>query len=335
MDPIYTFRDDERDRLAAALATVPENPYKDYPAFSRSVGELDGHDAVPAGFAEACRIIRDERRSGAAEAHALRNCPMDAEIPVLDLDDPVGSKYAAKHTFVGEAFLELFSRLTGTPLLAYATRFNGDFFTDVVAHNKYRGKQTGFTDGDLVFHNDRTAHPVRADHITLLGLRCPEPDLVYTGFVSGRTLSARLSDAERRDLREPWYVTPFDVVSKDGNTALSASAPHAIIENDHSFRYLDTHTTTAPDAPAQAKDAVIALKNALARAPRMRHRIRAGDLFTFANQDGLHNREQIEVADPELARERWLLKTYAFADDRTADRYAHAWVDGVRGRVGD
>lgn len=335
MDPIHTFSDDERDRLSSVLATVTENPYKDYPPFSRSVGALADKGAVPAEFVDVCRTIQYERRSGAAEAHALRNCPMDEEIPVLDHDDPVGSKYAAKHTFVGEAFLELFSRLTATPLLAYATRFNGDFFTDVVAHNKYRGKQTGFTDGDLVFHNDRTAHRIRADHITLLGLRCPESDLVYTGFVSGRALLAHLSDTEQHDLRKPWYVTPFDVVSKDNNSALSAPEPHTIIENDHTFRYLDTHTAVAPDAPTEAKDALIALKNALARAPRMRHRIRTGDLFTFANQDGLHNREQIEVTDPELARERWLLKTYAFADDRTADRYAHEWVDGIRGRVGD
>ncbi|WP_247618070.1 hypothetical protein [Pseudomonas syringae] len=44
---------------------------------------------------------------------------------------------------------------------------------------------TGFSDSELVFHNDRTAHKVRADYITLLGMRCPEDDLIYTGYIDG------------------------------------------------------------------------------------------------------------------------------------------------------
>ena len=59
------------------------------------------------------------------------------------------------------------------------------------------------------------------------------------------------------------------------------------------------------------------------------------DLFTFANQEGLHNREHIEINDPERARTRWLLKTYAFKDRAAADRFADRWLDGVPGRVGD
>jgi L-asparagine oxygenase len=335
MKPTYVMTDDERRSLHTALTGVTANPYQDYPSFSRAVAELVERHETPAFLSDECERIRADRESGASDAHVLRNCPIDTVVPLLDHDDPLADKYARRTTFVGEVFLELFARLVGTPLLAYATRFNGDFFIDVIAHNRYRGQQTGFSDGELVYHNDRTAHRVRADFITLLGMRCPEQDVVYTCFVGGRDLLAHLTDAEQEVLRWPYFSTPFDVVSKDNNTTLTRSDAHPILQNDHSFRYLDTHTTVAPDSPKEAKDALIALKNALARAEKTRHRIQAGDLFTFANQDGLHSRERLEVADPGVASARWLMKTYAFRDRTAADRFADGWVNGIAGLVAD
>ncbi|MCU1686587.1 MAG: Taurine catabolism dioxygenase TauD, TfdA family [Amycolatopsis sp.] len=334
MQPIYAFSDAERDELYAALESVAKNPYENYPAFSTAVGELVQR-GVPDFLVKVTDRVREERQEGVAEAHALRNCPRDEMIPVLDHDDPQADKYTKKKTFIAETFLELFGQLTSTPLLAYATRFKGDFFTDVIAINKYSGKQTGYSDGELVFHNDRTAHPVRADFITLLGMRCPIEEVTYTSFVGGSALLAALTPDERHVLRQNHFITPFDVVSRDNNDKLTVSGRHPIFENEHSIRYLDTHTTVAPEAPPEAKDALLALKNALARAERTRHRILEGDLFTFANQDGLHNREKIEVIDPERSRSRWLLKTYAFRDQAAADRHTDRWLDGIAGRVGD
>lgn len=335
MEPVHVLTDAERDELREVLAAVDENPYRDYPAFARAVTNVVERGAVPRFLVEACGRIRRDRESGGPEAHVLRNCPLDPAIPVLDEDDPLSDKYAKKQTFVGEAFLALFGQLLATPLLAYGTRSNGDFFTDVVAIKRYSGMLTGFSDGELTYHNDRTAHPVRADFITLLGLRCPEEDLVYTNFVDGRTLLEQLAAAEQAVLRQPYFVTPFDVFSRERNRSLTVSEQHPILENHHSFRYLDTTTTVAGGSPPEAKDALIALKNALARAVKTRHRIRTGDLFTFVNQDGLHSREKLEISDPQRARTRWLLKTYAFRDRAAADRHADKWLGGVPGRVGD
>lgn len=335
MEPFYALTDAERDELRAVLETVGKNPYEDYPAFSRTVADVVDRGEVPVFFREVCARIRAERESGVSDAHVLRNCPLDTEIPVLDLDDPIADKHRKKKTFTGEVFLELFGQLVGTPLLSYATRFNGDFFTDVIAINRYSGMQTGFSDSELVFHNDRTAHPVRADFISLLGMRCPEGDYIYTGFVDGRSMLAHLTEEEQEILRQPYFITPFDVLSRDNNGDLTDSGEHAILENHHSFRYLDTSTTVVPGGPEKAKDALLALKNALVKAEKKRHRVLPGDLFTFANQDGLHSRDKMEINDPERARQRWLLKTYAFRDQAAADRHADRWIDGVRGRVGD
>lgn len=331
----HVFTDAERDDLRTVLRTVGANPYRDPVAFAKEVAGLAERAEVLGALPGVAERVRKDRESGTAFAHALRNCPVDEHIPLLDQEDPLSDKYAKKTTFVGEAFLQLFGHLAGTPLLAYGTRFNGDFFTDVIAINRYIGKQTGYSDGELAYHNDRTAHPVRADYITLLGMRCPDGDITYTSFVSGADLLDALSEQERKLLREPHFYTPFDVVSRDNNKKLTVSDNHSIFYDQHSVRYVDTHTTVAPDAPSEAKDALIALKNALVRTTKTRHRIRNGDLFTFANQDGLHSREHIEINDPERARTRWLLKTYAFRDREAADRYTDRWLDGVPGRVGD
>jgi hypothetical protein len=335
MHPFYTFSNDERDELYAALETIKESPYADYHTFSAAVRAIVRRRRAPTTLVNAAEQIRSEREKGTSSTHVLRNCPRDRNLPRLGNDDPHTDKHALKKTFIGEAFLELFAQLTRTPLLSYATRFDGDFFTDVISINKYRGKQTGYSDGDLVFHNDRTAHSVRADYISLLGMRCGLADITYTSLVEGGTLRIGLTADTRRVLARPHFVTPFDVVSRDNNRNLTVSEKHPILLGTSGIRYLDTHTTVASDAPPEAKDALLALKNALTRATKKRHRILEGDLLTFANQNGLHSRERIEVGDLEQARSRWLLKTYAFRDQSTADRHAARWVGGVAGMVGD
>ncbi|MGY1497373.1 TauD/TfdA family dioxygenase [Streptomyces sp. QTS52] len=334
MQPCHSISDREKDELYGVLETVETNPYTDYPAFSAAVRQATA-GKVPASLVAAADRIRAEREQGVSDTHVLRNCPVDKDLPELGHDDPQADKYARKHTFVAEGFLELMGQLTATPLMSYATRFNGDFFTDVYSINKYHGKQTGYSDGELVFHNDRTAHPVRADYITLLGMRCPLEEYTVTSLVEARTLRAALSEDTLRVLGERHFVTPFDVVSRDNNSELTVSDKHAVFEGDYGIRYLDTHTTVAPDAPGEAKDALIELKNALTRAEKKRHRILEGDLLIFANQNGLHSREKIEVIDAERSRSRWLLKTYAFRSQAVADGFADRWTDGTPGRVGD
>ncbi|GAA1276892.1 TauD/TfdA family dioxygenase [Sphaerisporangium rubeum] len=331
MQPFHVFSDAERDELRGVLGAVAGNPYDGYEDFARAVAAAP----APAFFADICRRIRRERDEGISDTHVLRDCPMDDDVPELELDDPVADKYRKKRTFVGEAFLQMFSHLAGTPLMAYGSRNNGDFFTDVIAINRYSGMQTGFSDSELVFHNDRTAHWARADYIALLGMRCPEEEVIYTTFVSGRSLLACLTEEQQEALRKPDFYTPFDVFSRDTNLRQQISEDHPILENDHSFRYVETHTTVTPGAPAAAKDALIAMKNALWRADKQRHRLMRGDLLLFANQDGLHSRDRIEILDADRARTRWLLKTYSFRDQEARDRYAGRWLGGVPGRIAD
>ena len=333
MIPLFTFEAGEKAQLLSLLEQTRLSPYKNYADFSEEIRQL--HPLAPARFVKACQDISNERARHQQKIHVIRNCPMDTVIPDLDADDPVSDKHLKKTRFISEGFLELFAQLTGTPLLSYETRNQGDFFTDVIAIKKYSGQLTGFSDSELVFHNDRTAHKVRADYITLLGMRCPDDDLIYTGYIDGTDIVKNLEPEHIAWLREPHFYTVFDVFSRDMNKQLSTSEKHAILSNVHSIRFLDTMTCVAEEAPIEARDAFIAFKNAMTRSQCKRHRILTGDLLTFANQDGLHNREKIDILNPDSAASRWLLKTYAFKDASTAESFESYWANNRAGCVID
>ncbi len=335
MKPILVLGSNDRAVLMSLLAGVTAGPYRQYATFHGEITELSLSDEIPDAFRRTCEYIRDARSHGGELAYLLRNCPLDATVPVFDQDDPVTDKYRQKTTYIGESFLALFAHMTGTPLLAYETRNNGDFFHDVYAHNRYSGTQTQKTDGELYFHNDRTAHPVRADYLALLGMRCHPNNRIYTGYVDGRRILDHLSDENQATLRQPLFRTPFDEYSRDSNQLQIDSLPHVVLEEAHCFRYYDTRTKPLATAPVQARDAVIALKDAIVKATKYRVQIEQGDLLSFPNQVGLHNREIIEVSDPEQARLRWLLKTYSFRDAAHMRRFRKTFNTDVAGFVCD
>jgi L-asparagine oxygenase len=335
MEAILVLTANERNALRERLWAINVNPYEDYMRFKRSVSTLIDDGIVPERLRDACDEIRESRHCGRSQAHLIRNCPIDPVVPVFDQDDPVRDKYCKKASHVGEGMLELFGQLTRTPLLAYDTRNNGDFFHDVYAHNRYSGTQTQKTDGELYFHNDRTAHPVRADYLALLGMRCSDGNRIYTGFIDGKLLLQHLSDREQEVLRQPYFQTPFDDYSRDSNPVQVDSEPHVILEEAQCFRYYDTRTKPLCHAPVEARDALLALKDAIVKSQRERVSIDIGDLLCVANQAGLHNRELVEVTDPEQARRRWLLKTYSFRSAAHMARYERWFSPDCPGRVLD
>ncbi|KPC97209.1 hypothetical protein LR69_04576 [Geobacillus sp. BCO2] len=319
--------------LTEVFLRLQNNPYKNYMSFKNEVSTIISKNIVPKELIEICNTIRTDRESGETYAHLIQNCPIDPVRPVFDHNDPVTDKYQKKTTFVGEGFLELFAQLTDMPLLAYETRNNGDFFHDVYAHSKYYGTQTQKTDSELFYHNDRTAHSVRADYLALLGMRSHEQNRIYTGYIDGRAILKFLNEHHQSILRQPYFFTPFDDYSRDSNKGQVVSQVHPILENYHSFRYYDTRTTYIKDAPVEAKEALLALKDAIIKTEKDHIHIKTGDLFVFPNQDGLHNREIIEIAFPEEAKNRWILKTYNFSSTKRLKEFSSYFHENIPGLV--
>lgn len=335
MQAFFSFNDHEKNELFNCLSKVKSDPYKEYIRFRDSFTKLIAEKEIPKFFVDICETIVYERTKLKKYDHYITNCPIDKELPIFDQNNPVEDKYRRKNTYIGEALLELFSQSTQLPLLGYQTRNNGDFFHDVYAQKKYSNTQTQKTDGELFFHNDRTAHPVRADYLILLGMRCTENNLIYTGYIDGRHLLKYLSKEEQQILRQKYFVTPFDNYSRDSNSSQTISDRHVILENEHSFRYYDTRTNVADESPTVAKDALISLKNAIVKSDKKRVRLGNGDLLCIPNQDGLHNRERIEVRDQKMASIRWLLKTYNFKSIQKRDIYTSHYCDNIPGLVYD
>ena len=156
----------DHEMLTGVLSKNMVNPYADYSQFRLRIGALIKDPVFPVAVKDMCQEIRNARARNGTLHFLVRNLPVDRNVPDFAFrsdGDPLQAKYSLKKTFIGEAVLEMFSHLTGTPLLAYSTRNNGDFFQDVISDKRYRGTQTQKTDGDLYPHNDRTAHYVRPD----------------------------------------------------------------------------------------------------------------------------------------------------------------------------
>lgn len=333
MDPVHTLSTAEHDELHAILGGVSKNPYADYRTFGNAIQDLIDQRSIPEFFLDVMGKIVDDRSTGRSYAHVLRNCPTDVDIPDFDSEDAVFDKYKKKSTFVGEALLTLVSKLTDTPLIGYTTRNNADFFHDVYPMRRYHGTQTQKSDSELFWHNDRTAHRVRPDYLALLGMRCPDAP-IYTGYIDGRVLLGEIGEREREILRQPHYFTRFDKLSRDSNPDQIRSEAHPILSGDYQFRYFDTRTRCLPDAPQEAYEALLALRNGITEADKQYHRIQDGELLLIANQSALHCRAKLE--DPNgVADLRWLLKTYAFGSTAVAQSYAAHWTDDVPGLIRD
>ena len=325
----------DTEALVSLFETITISPYVSYPGFARAVARLieDNLDAL-SGL-EPVREIFQKAQGGHRKVALVRGCPIDRSVPVFDQDDPVRDKHRVKTSFVGETLLEVIAQLGGMPILSYTTRNDGDFFQDVYAQNQFSGTQTQKTDSDLYFHNDRTAHTIRADVLCLLGMRCDPANIINTQYIHGEDILVLIEDELHDVLRQNHFTTPFDEISKASNALQVESGRHAILIERSAFRYYDTRTTVAADAPPIAWRALAAVKTAITKAPRLRVPIQEGELFIFPNLQGLHSRDRVHVPNPDTARQRYLLKTYNFWDRSRCDRFGDYFVTGVPGLVDD
>jgi hypothetical protein len=327
----FVFLEDEKRSFVAMTSEIKTSPYINYVEFKKECERIIENGSFPL-FTEVCEEIKEDRKQG-LHFHLIKNCPIDPEIPHLDLSDSVQEKYKKKKTFVGEAFLLIFSIMSDSPILGYETRNNGDMYQDVLAIEKYSNTQTQKTDGNLFFHNDRTAHMIRADYLCLLGLRASSENKIYTGYIDGRWILDQLDDETKETLRKPYFLTPFDAYSKDSNTEQIQSEEHSILYDKQSFRYYDCRTTWANVAPEKAKEALINLKNAITRADKAFINIQKNDLFTFANLKGLHSRLKVEINSEYESKNRWLLKTYNFESEENLRVFEDQYFENIPGLV--
>lgn len=302
--PEFVFTDAERDDLTVALARTTVSPYRAYVAFRAQVRDLIRAGEVPARFADFVATLPGRDRA-AAPVVVIKNGPYDRDVPVFDFEDPVASKYAVKTTFVAEAMLELFGQLAGTPGIAYVNVNDGDVFQDIYPKASMSASQSQKALKEIHFHKDLANHFVRPDQVYMVGMRSHPQNEVYTSFVRNIDIWDRFTPEELDLLRRPLFHTPFDDLSTVGSRELGEADKHPVLGPIGDLRYFETRTRgLTPEA-----DAALRKLDVILHALKQRVFIEPGDFVVTYNNYTIHAKEVVHVADEELLKTRWIIKT--------------------------
>lgn len=303
----FCFTLPESARLQRALAAIDVNPYACYGEFEARVDAVIANGQVPQAFLDCC-AARREADSYEHPYVVLRNCPIDADLPYLDFDDPVGDKRARKQTYVAEAFLLLYAKLMGQEPIGYANVNDGDIFQDIHPKKSLAETQSQKALNPIYFHKDLANHFVRPDWVNILGLRASPRNQVYTSYVRNKDLLAELGEEICADLRRQEFHTPYDdLTMHNSKVRLGEADVHPVLGGATAtdLRFFENRTRGLTPRASQAVERVVEALHKL----KKRVQILPGDLVGAANNDCLHNKDVGHVADPDALRNRWLMKT--------------------------
>ena len=308
IDIDYIFSDDDNQSLTRRLLEVRANPYKDYAGFQtevmRTIAEAG---SLPEDFRNLCHAKKyvDQFESPYV---FLKNCPVDPDLPSLDLDSPVVDKRNRKTTYVAEAFLMLYAELMGQQPIGYVNVNDGDVFQDIHPMRSLMETQSQKAAKTIFFHKDLANHFVRPDWVNILGLRASAQNEIYTSFVRNRDLLDYLDDRVLEGLREKRFHTPYDDLTLSSSNKKLGQAPHHPILGgaaDYDIRFFENRTVGCDAKSQELVDEVVRALHVL----KKRLLILKGDFIGSANNECIHNKEVVRIGDEGAVTNRWLMKT--------------------------
>jgi hypothetical protein len=314
---------DENRTLFDLFREIEASPYTDYERFLDTIEEIRVDPRLPPRFRDFCDLAmnRDFREQPLI---VVGNSPIDPDLPVFDSKNPVKNKYETKRTFIAEAYLALYGRLTATQIIGHLSVNGGDFFHDIYPKESMFETQSQKTLGTLRFHRDFANHFVSPDFVVTLTLRDTPANEVYSTFTPTAVAEAALDERDRAVLRQERFHTPFDDVSlRENEVRLGEARAHAVLSDDDGARVFEGRTKGLDEEAQEALDAFI---GALHEHKRLRVGV-PGDSVSFSNRHVVHGREVRQVRDLDELRKRWLMKTHnvfslsAFEEFFLADRY--------------
>lgn len=304
----YSFSDEANDALTRRLLGIRTNPYKNYAAFQADVLRVTAEAGpIPQDFRNLCSAKRSVDPFDDPYV-LLKNCPVDPELPMLDLDNPVVDKRNRKTTYVAEAFLVLYAELMGQHPIGYINVNDGDVFQDIHPMRSMMATQSQKAAKSIFFHKDLANHFVRPDWVNILGLRASAQNQIHTSFVRNRDLLAYLDDRVLKGLREERFHTPYDDLTlSSSNKKLGPAPNHPILggATGHDIRFFENRTV---GIDAQAQELVDEVVRAL-HVLKKRLLILKGDFVGSANNECIHNKEVGRISDEGAVMNRWLMKT--------------------------
>ena len=304
----YVFSDAANEALTRRLLEVRTNPYKDYAGFQADVLRVMAEaGAIPEDFQNLCRIKKCANPFDDPYV-LLKNCPVDPELPMLDLDNPVVDKRNRKTTYVAEAFLVLYAELMGQHPIGYINVNDGDVFQDIHPMRSMIATQSQKAAKSIFFHKDLANHFVRPDWVNILGLRASALNQIHTSFVRNRDLLAYLDDRVLKGLREERFHTPYDDLTLSSSNKKLGPAPHHPIlggATGHDIRFFENRTVGIDAQSQELVDEVVRALHVL----KKRLLILKGDFVGSANNECIHSKEVGRISDEGAVMNRWLMKT--------------------------
>lgn len=312
----FAFTEEERDEIRVLFESLWPSPYRHYGAHLAAVRTCVATEGVFKRFAEYCGelqgIDRDRR-----PVVRIGGAPIDAELPELGNEDPVGQKYKLKKTWVAECMLTALAELCGTPSIGYRNVNDGDVHQDIYPKADMFDTQSQKARGPIGFHKDLANHYVRPDAVHMIGLRNDPRNDVCTSFVRNIDMIEGCDPDLRELLREQRFYTPFDDLSVVGDKALGEASRHPVLDRKWNIRFFEGRTVGV-DAEAHAAVAEVAGRLHELKVPVF---LPAGDMLITYNNHCIHAKDVGDLRAPEELSRRWIMKTVNV--DSTVPHLAH------------
>lgn len=313
----FVLSDSERTTLLEILSSVKSNPYLEYSDFCNDVDRIASTVVLPATLTSFTRAFL----AGDAVHNAFafgRNCPIDANLPFFNWENPVEEKYLKKKTFIAEAFLTLMATLLGKPAIAHRSVNSGDFFHDIAPKRSMATSQSQKTIETLHFHKDFTNHFARPDYVIQIVLRNDPVNEVYSTYVRNIDILSALPEHVKEVLQSIEFHTPYDDISiQESGKKLGKAAQHAIIEGESEFRVFENRTRGL----TQRAEAALKVLLSVMHEQKVSNVPEPGDFVIIRNNYSLHGKEVANVSNVDSLRSRWIMKTHNVDDVRAFGKF--------------
>lgn len=326
----YTFTTREHDELFSAFNSLSVNPYTSFEQFTTEIGGLLSSKMLPTVLLDIAQYAAN-RDSVTQPFVRLVNCPIDVERPIFQFEDPVRSKYELKKTFIAERFLAAFSQLTDQEIVRYRMMNNGDAFHDIYPMKNLAHSMSQKSVVSLGMHQDFPIHFARPRFVNMIGMRTCNQNAVYSTFVRNTDVISSLSRESFNALSCPTFFTPYDDVTKHGDSQRELNDGDGVnrpIIVGNMLNYYQGRTTSTTQEGALA----ISSLNSLLTQQKTRINIQEGELISFDNDNCLHGRDVDHISNLESHQTRWLIKAHTVSSlDHRFNRLVPGCIDLVNG----
>lgn len=304
LDVNYRISNTDRDILFSLFSSLP-NPYTEYEYFYLKIKEITDGDNFPSEL-KSILVDFNKRDFYNSPFYFIENCPIDEDVPLLDNDDPVFSKYERKKTFISEGFLACFSYLTKTPIARYKNANNGDAFHDIFTKNSMKYSQSQKAFGEIYTHKDLANHYAKPNFVNILTINNDLENLVYTTFIKNKDVIEDLNSSDIEKLSKPFFVTPHDDLPMSSNVIeLGEEKRHKLLNNKTDFVYFETRTM---GVTMEYQKILNNFKKSVDRNIK-RVSLKKRDFVSIHNDFSIHGKNIVKINNYNTAVQRWLIKS--------------------------